>query len=58
MIALVPEVIVKSPIPDLRIDIASNLATHCGVTLPGYIGSDAEPTDVCLSGEIEGLAQV
>lgn len=41
--ALVSEVIIKSPVTDLRIDVTSNLAAQCGITLPGYIRSDPEP---------------
>jgi len=58
VVALVPEIIVICPVPDLGIDISSNLAPQCGVTLPGYIGSDSKPTNVGLSGEIERLAQI
>jgi hypothetical protein len=56
--ALVPKVIIKSPVPHLGVDITSNLAAQCGVTLPGYIRSDSEPTDVGFGGEIERLAQI
>ena len=58
VIALVPEIIVKCPVSYLGIDVTSNLAAHCGVTLPGYIGADPKPTDVGFSSEIEGLAQI
>jgi hypothetical protein len=39
-------------------DIASDLAAHRGVTLPGYIRSDSKPTDIGLNSEIERLAQI
>ena len=55
---LVPELIVKGPVPDLGIDVTSDVATYRAVTLPGNIGSDSKSADVGLGGQIERLTQI
>ena len=47
---LISEVIVKCPVPDLGIDVTSDVAAHRGVSLPGNIGSDPESSDVGFGG--------
>ena len=58
VIALVPKIIIKSPVPHLGVDITSDLAAQCSVTLPGDIRSDSESTNVGFGGEIERFAQI
>jgi hypothetical protein len=35
--------IIKKPVTNLGMDVASNLATHCGVYLRGDVRSHSEP---------------